>query len=69
VEQAIDRDAVIVLTRAAREWRVAVPKLASYAKLVPAKVAQTASLGSGNLGPRGFSLVTDAIKRYRALVE
>ncbi len=39
VEQAIDRGAVIVLTRAAREWRVAVPGLASYPRLARAKAA------------------------------
>jgi hypothetical protein len=69
VKQAIDRGAVIVLTRAAREWRVAVPDLALYPKLVLAKAAQTASLSSGNLGPEGFSLVTETIKRYRARIE
>jgi len=69
VEQAMDRGAVIVLTRAAREWLVAVPGLASYRKLVPTNSAQTASLGRGNLGPQGFSLVTDAINQYEAPME
>jgi hypothetical protein len=44
-EQAIGRDAVIVLTRAAREWLVTVPKLASYRKLVRTRSPETASLG------------------------
>jgi hypothetical protein len=65
VQQAIDRDAVIVMTRAAREWKVAVPKLASYHKLVLTKSALTASLGPGNLTPEGFSLVSKALAQYR----
>lgn len=66
VGQAIDRGATIVLTRAAREWQVAIPRLTSYRYLVRARSAQTASLGSGNLGPEGFSLVIKAIERHKA---
>jgi hypothetical protein len=66
VEQAITRDAVIVLTRAEREWKVAVPELAGYRRLVQAKSPRTSSLSPGNLGPEGFRLVTDAIDQHRA---
>jgi hypothetical protein len=51
---------VIVLTRAAREWLVAVLELASCRKLVPANWAQAAALGRGNLGPQRFSPVTES---------
>jgi hypothetical protein len=68
VEQAIDRGAVIVLSRAVREWYVAVPRLGSYHKLARTRSPQTASLGRGNLELQGFSLVTEAIKQYRAWV-
>jgi len=57
-----------VLTRAAREWLVAVPELASCRKLVPANSAQAAALGRGNLGPQRFSPVTDAISQYKARI-
>jgi hypothetical protein len=66
VEQAITRDAVIVLTRAEREWKVAVPGLAGHGRLIRAKSWQTSSLSPGNLGPEGFRLVTDAIEQHRA---
>jgi hypothetical protein len=66
VEQAITRGAVIVLTRAEREWKVAVPGLAGYGRLVRVKSWQTSSLSPGNLGTKGFHLMTDAIDQHRA---
>ena len=66
VGQAMDRGAVIVVTRAARQWLVAVPGLAAYRGLVRTKSAQTASLGTGNLGQQEYTRVTETIERHRA---
>jgi hypothetical protein len=64
VGQAMDRGAVIVVTRAVRQWLVAIPGLASYHGLVRTKSAQTASLGIGNLQQQGHTRVTEAIARH-----
>jgi hypothetical protein len=68
VDQAIERGAVIVVTRAVQQWLVAVPRLASYHGLVRTKSAQTASLGRGNLGEHEYARVTEALERHRANV-
>jgi hypothetical protein len=61
VGRAIDRGPVIVVTRAFRQWRVAVPGPDSYSILVLTNQVQTASLGRGNLTPDGFSRITKAL--------
>jgi len=67
VKQAMDRGAVIVVTRAYREWRVAVPGLASYANLVRTIQVRAASIGPGNIEPERFKLVSAALRGEHSL--
>ena len=63
VRGAMERGAAIVVMRAAREWRVAVPGLGDYDKLVRGRNPQTSSLSLRNLGEEGFALVSAALGR------
>jgi hypothetical protein len=61
VRSAMDRGATVVLMRAARHWKVAVPGLATYPKLVPARNPRKSSLSAKNLGESGFEHVLQAL--------
>lgn len=61
VDAAIDRGAVIVLMRATRHWRMAVPRLNEYEDLVVARNPQVSSISEGNLTPEGWSKVLRAL--------
>jgi hypothetical protein len=63
VEAAIDRGATIVLSRAAKPWKVAVPRLLHYPRLLSTKSARNASLSAGNIGADGFQMIADALSQ------
>jgi hypothetical protein len=67
VKQAIDRGAVIVVTRAYREWRMAVPGLGSYANLVRTIQVRAPSIGPGNIEREPFKLVSAALRGEHGL--
>jgi hypothetical protein len=63
VRQAMDRGAVIVLTRAYRHWRMAVPGLATkYDYFVRTNQARRALIGPGNTGEKEFKLISAALR-------
>lgn len=57
VSQAIDRGAVIVILRTEKPWKVAVPRLGSYARLAVAKVPLVSAVSRGNLQAPDFDMV------------
>jgi hypothetical protein len=61
VESAIDRGATIVVTRGARHWEVAVPRLYDYRFLVRTNTARIARISPGNCGEEGFAAVRKAL--------
>jgi len=61
VEQAIDREATIVLSRAVRFWKVAVPRLVDYPRLVATRTVRSLSFGERNFTPRAYQLVREAL--------
>lgn len=61
VSRAIERDAVIVITRGARWWRVAVPLLVDYPKVVLLRSWQTAAISPGNCSAEGWALLVRAL--------
>jgi len=62
VRQAIDRKAVIVILRTARCWRVAVPELATYSRVVLTNTQRRSSVSAGNLSAKDFALVQAALQ-------
>lgn len=65
VNQAIDRGAVIVLMRAARFWKVAVPRLNAYPKTVQAKNPRRSTVSKGNFGAEAWQMILDALGNNR----
>jgi hypothetical protein len=61
VEQAMERDAVIVMMRSKKLWFGAIPALASYARLHHTRSVQNPTISSRNL-PAGFAEVVQAIR-------
>jgi hypothetical protein len=57
VEAAVERGAVIILTRAERHWKQAVPTLINYENLLTTKSQRTAVISRGNLIEGGYSRV------------
>jgi hypothetical protein len=69
VEQAMDREAVIVVMRAWREWQVAVPGLARYARLVLTSSKQASYITPGNIRPADkWSLICQAVSQGSSVV-
>jgi hypothetical protein len=62
VTAAIERGAVIVLTRAMDDWCIAVPELRSYKQLVKMR-SQTIWFSKNNLEPGGFERIVEALRR------
>lgn len=67
VKQAMDRGAVIVVTRAYREWRMAVPGLESYTNRVLTNQVRRALIGPGNIPAEQLGLVSAALRGERGL--
>ncbi len=59
VEQAISREATIVVMRGRRDWEIAVPALHGYQELVEVRSPQTSALSPRNCEP--FDLVRQAL--------
>jgi hypothetical protein len=57
VEAAVEREAVIILTRAKRHWMQAVPSLIGYENLVTTRSQRTAVISKGNLSEGGHAMV------------
>ena len=62
VRRAVERGAVIVITRGEADWRVAVPALRTYGRVFVTRSWQNASVSPGNL-PDGFNEVVAAVMR------
>jgi hypothetical protein len=63
VNQAIDRGAAIVFMRAARFWRVAVPRLNTYPKAVEAKNPRRSTVSKGNFDPEAWQMIIKALSK------
>lgn len=61
VRAALDRDAVVVLARAARFWRVAIPELGHYDRVVTTRSVSNAAMSVANPGEHGFAMVAEAL--------
>ena len=62
VEAAIQRNAIIILTRARRHWMQAVPDLIGYENLLTTNTQRSAVLSKGNLGEVGHQMVIEALQ-------
>lgn len=62
---ALSRDAVVIMNRALRPWRIAVPELGSHRRVVLGTNPRASNLSPGCLGPDGFELVVEAIRNGR----
>jgi hypothetical protein len=67
VRIAVERGAVIVLTRGHRRWLEALPMLGQYKRLVRLKEVQRAPISPGNCEGDGYDLVRSAVERSRLL--
>ena len=63
VESAIDRGATIVLSRGAKPWKVAVPRLLEYPCLLSTRSVRNASLSARNIGDEGFQMIAQALSQ------
>lgn len=63
VEAAIDRGATIVLRRAEKPWKVAVPRLLHYPRLLSSRSVRNASLSVRNIGSDGFQMIADTLSQ------
>jgi hypothetical protein len=57
VVQAMERRATIILARAERHWKQAVPSLGQYDRLVTTRTPRVSALSEGNLSPEHFKMV------------
>jgi hypothetical protein len=62
-KQAVEREAVILITRGWRTWPVAVPTLLTYRRAFATRNAQNAYISPGNLPPGGFDAVVSAVRQ------
>ncbi|MCZ7414019.1 hypothetical protein [Streptomyces sp. WMMC897] len=62
VRKAIERDAVIVLTRASAQWLVAVPQLADHRHLLRTNSTRNPALSDRNLSHEGWEKVRRALR-------
>lgn len=63
VQQAVERGATVVLMRGVRDWKVAVPTLSGYPRLVTSSSWQSNSISPTNCPNGGFEMVLDALDR------
>jgi hypothetical protein len=63
VHAAIDRQATVVLPRAARLWDVALPTLRTYGGVIRGRSTRQTILSAGNLEDEGFDRVLAAIEQ------
>jgi hypothetical protein len=64
VKAAMERNAVIVLTRAERYWKQAVPDLGQYEdRLVMTNSPRVSALSEGNLEPESYRKVAAPLAR------
>jgi hypothetical protein len=71
VEQAIERNAIVVLMRSSSLWLPAVPALATYRRLLRVRSVQNPTISESNLS-EGFRELVDAIRdtpRARGRIE
>ncbi len=61
VRQAIKRNALIICTRGAQIWTIAVPELNDYANLHSTKNARAAYISPNNLEPEAWSALAERI--------
>ncbi len=55
------RGAALIMLRAARAWKIAVPGLRSCERLALTSSAQTSSVSEGNLKPDDFEMICGAL--------
>jgi hypothetical protein len=63
VRRQLDADAVVVITRAERAWKVAVPKLIDHERVIQTRSPQQSRLSSKNLGLEQWRVLTRALRR------
>jgi hypothetical protein len=65
VKRAVEREAVILITRGWRVWPVAVPTLLTYRRVFATRSARNAYISAGNLPAGGFDAVVNALREFR----
>lgn len=61
VRQAMERQAAIVILRAVRPWKIAVPELITYERLALTNSARKSAVSAGNMQPADFQMACDAL--------
>lgn len=63
IRRRIGDGTVVVITRCARDWRVAVPELATHPQVFTTRSTRTTRLSPKNLGEEGWQAVFAALRR------